>query len=464
MISITHEISQSLDLNPPLETRAVFLDISKAFDKVWHDGVIFKLKLNGVSGNALKLIENFLDNRLQRVVLNGQCSSWAKIKAGVPQGSILGPLLFLIYINDISNDIESNVKLFADDTSLFSVVSDPNVSARSLNNDLEIIRQWAFQWKMSFNPDPSKQAHEVIFSRKRKKPFYPDLYFNQSKVVQISSQKHLGLFLDEKLNFNLQLKTIIDKTTKSISVLRKLRFHVPRHSLITIYKSFIRSQLEYADVVYDQPFNESFSNKLENLQYNAALAITGAVRGSSKEKVYQDLGLEYLSSRRWFKRLCLFYKIFNNKTPAYLFDMIPRPRHFLNTRNQHLIPQIFCRTVSFSNCFFPYSINEWNKLDSYITKFQHGFNDTINPFCTCNVEVESISHYYLRCQNYINQRYDLMNELSNIDPRILQLDSNSLISLLLYGNKSYTDNLNSKIIKLSLIFIKSSKRFEGPLF
>ena len=420
--------------------------------------------------------------------------------------------MFLIYINDISNDIESNVKLFADDTSLFSVVSDPNISARSLNNDLEIIRQWAFQWKMSFNPDPSKQAHEVIFSRKRKKPFYPDLYFNQSKVVQISSQKHLGLFLDEKLNFNLQLKTIIDKTTKSISVLRKLRFHVPRHSLITIYKSFIRSQLEYADVVYDQPFNESFSNKLENLQYNAALAITGAVRGSSKEKVYQDLGLEYLSSRRWFKRLCLFYKIFKNKTPAYLFDMIPRPRHFLNTRNQHLIPQIFCRTVSFSNCFFPYSINEWNKLDSYITniksysifrntllksirpipnsifgifdplgiklltrlrvglshlqehKFQHGFNDTINPFCTCNVEVESISHYYLRCQNYINQRYDLMNELSNIDPRILQLDSNSLISLLLYGNKSYTDNLNSKIIKLSLIFIKSSKRFEGPFF
>ena len=151
---------------------------------------------------------------------------------------------------------------------------------------------------MSFNPDPSKKIHEVIFSRKIKKPFYLDLYFNQSKVVQISSQKHLGLFLYEKLNFDIQLKTIIDKTTKSISVLRKLSFHVPRHSLITIYKSFIRSQLEYADVVYDQPFNESFSNKLENLQYNAALAITGAVRCSSKERVYQDLGLEYLSSRR----------------------------------------------------------------------------------------------------------------------------------------------------------------------
>ena len=147
-----------------MEVRGVFLDISKAFDKVWHEGILFKLKSNGVNGKLLALIKSFLNSRPQRVVLNGQCSSWVDITAGVPQGSILGPLLFLIYINDISQNLESKVKLFSDDISLFSVVHDPNISAELLNNDLHKIQEWAFQWKMSFNPDPSKLAHEVIFS------------------------------------------------------------------------------------------------------------------------------------------------------------------------------------------------------------------------------------------------------------------------------------------------------------
>ena len=198
------------------------------------------------------------------------------------------------------------MKLFADDTSLFSVVFDPNILARTLNNDLSKIEQWAFQWKMSFNPDLSKQAQEVLFSKKKNISYHPDLYFNQTKVKVVPAQKHLGLILDNKLNFNLHLKTVIDKITKSINVLRKLRFHIPRHSLITIYKSFILSQLEYADVIYDQPSIATFSDRLESIQYNSALAITGAVRGTSKEKLYKELGLEYLSSRRWFKKLCLF--------------------------------------------------------------------------------------------------------------------------------------------------------------
>ena len=97
-------------------------------------------------------------------------------------------------------------------------------------------------------------------------------------------------------------------------------------------------------------------------------------------------------------------------------------------------------------------------------KFRHGFNDVVNPFCPCNNEIESVSHYYLRCHNNSIQRLDLMNELSNLDPRILQLDSNSLTSLLLYGSKLFTDNMNSKIIALSIEFIKKTKRFEGSLF
>ena len=167
LIEITHNIFSSFDCNPTLETRAVFLDISKAFDKVWHRGLIHKLESIGISGNLLNLMESFLSERYQRVLINGQSAEWASIKAGVPQGSIIGPLLFLIYINDLSDGIISNVKLFA---SVFSTIHDSNTSASNLNSDLQKISEWAFKWKMSFNPDPTKQAQEVIFSRKLIKP------------------------------------------------------------------------------------------------------------------------------------------------------------------------------------------------------------------------------------------------------------------------------------------------------
>ena len=118
---------------------------------------------------SLNLLSNFIRNRKQRIVLNGQTSSWADFSAGVPQDSILGPLLFLAYITDLADGLSSNAKLFADYTSLFFVVHNAYTTAKELNNDLVKISRWAYQWKMSFNPDPSKQAQEVIFSRKTKK-------------------------------------------------------------------------------------------------------------------------------------------------------------------------------------------------------------------------------------------------------------------------------------------------------
>ena len=166
LLYITHEIISSLDKNR--EVRGIFLDMSKAFDKVWHQGLIFKLKTIGISGKLLSLLENFLSNRKQRVVLNGQHSDWLDINAGVPQGSILGPLLFLIYVNDLPNDLKSQVKLFADDVSLFSSILDPNITANDLNNDLDKIKDWAFKWRMKINPDPLKQATNFYFYNKKK--------------------------------------------------------------------------------------------------------------------------------------------------------------------------------------------------------------------------------------------------------------------------------------------------------
>ena len=134
-------------INIQLQMRANFLDILKAFDKVWHEGLLFKLERIGISGNLLSLLKSFLSNRFQQVVLNGQCSSWSSVLAGVLQVSILGPLIFLIYINDLSGNLQSTVKLFADDT-LFSTMYEPNISASQRESDL----------KMNFNPDLSKQA------------------------------------------------------------------------------------------------------------------------------------------------------------------------------------------------------------------------------------------------------------------------------------------------------------------
>ena len=148
MLSITNEMYKSLD--DGLEIRRIS-DVSKAFDKVWYDGVIFKLEQNDISGNLLNNLIEFLCNRKQRVVLNGQVSAWASVNGGVPQWSIVGPLLFLIYINDLSDNLSSNVKQFAGDTSLFSVTHDVNVSARELNDDLRKTGNWTFNGKWVSN-------------------------------------------------------------------------------------------------------------------------------------------------------------------------------------------------------------------------------------------------------------------------------------------------------------------------
>ena len=134
---------------------------------MWHEGLISKLKQNGIDGILLALLSDYLQNRRQRVVLNGQTSNWAPIFSGVPQGSVLGPLLFLIYINDLEEGIISKIKFFADDTSIYSIVYNPDTSASELNSDLKKINDWAFQWKMSFNPDPTKPANEILLSHKK---------------------------------------------------------------------------------------------------------------------------------------------------------------------------------------------------------------------------------------------------------------------------------------------------------
>ena len=217
-------------------------------------------------------------------MLNGQLCSWANTESGVPQGSILGLLLFLIFIKGLSECLTTNVRLFADAFSLFFVVENIDLSTTNLNSDLSKINAWASQWKMTFNPDPNKKAQGVIFSRKIKKASHPPLKCNNNSVKQVQSQKHLGVYLDDKLNFREYLHNIFKKVNKTIRLLRKLQNNIPRAPLVTIYKFFIRSHLDYVDILNDQRFNNSFHEKLERVQYNAELAITGAKREAVAEE------------------------------------------------------------------------------------------------------------------------------------------------------------------------------------
>ena len=214
LLAITYETFEAFDCKPSLEVRSVFLDISKAFDKVWHEGLLYKLKSMGISGELYNLLENYLSGRFQRVVLNGQISWWRPVLAGVPQGSILGPLLFHVYFNDLSDGLKSNAKLFADDTSLFTIVKENNESANILNDDLQLISSWAYKWKMLFNSDPKVPAQEVLFSRKNQIPNLPTISLNNIQVERANFQKHLGLILDQKLNFKQHVDSLFQKLAK----------------------------------------------------------------------------------------------------------------------------------------------------------------------------------------------------------------------------------------------------------
>ena len=161
------------------------MDISKVFNKVWHEGLLNKLESMGISGNLLNLFRSFLNHRCQRVVINSQHSEW------VPQGSILGPLLFLIYINDLPENLNSLVKLFADDTSLFPMVHDPTLSAKLLNDHLSRTSEWAHRWKMLFTPDITKQAQEVIFFKKKIPKMTTILFISMKPQLHILLAKNI---------------------------------------------------------------------------------------------------------------------------------------------------------------------------------------------------------------------------------------------------------------------------------
>ena len=187
LLYIEHQIRQSWGNSKIMQ--AAFLDISPAFDKVWHNGLLAKLSQIGIDGTLLNLFKCYLIDRKQCVIVEGVKSTPKDIKAGVPQGSRLGPLLFIIFINDIVKDIESEILIFADDTTLLASGNDPSETSEILNRDLNRISVWAEKWKVTFN---AKKTKDMIFSKKFLNNS-PPLKFNGIFVERVNLHKHLGV-------------------------------------------------------------------------------------------------------------------------------------------------------------------------------------------------------------------------------------------------------------------------------
>ena len=176
--------------------------------------------------------------------------SLASIRVSL-KAQALVPYYFLsTLINYLEKNIKSNVKIFADDTMLFSVVNNHAISANEWNHDLKVISQWDYQWKMKFNPDFNKQATELLFSCKKNSPNHPSLFFNESVVPKVKEQKHLGLTLDSKLSFERHVNQKIIKAKKRIGIIKYLSKFLPFKTLDQIYKDLVRSHLDYCDTIY----------------------------------------------------------------------------------------------------------------------------------------------------------------------------------------------------------------------
>ena len=195
LLSIVHKLYSGLDNKE--NACLVFLDISKALDRVWHEGLLFKLKQLGISGTLLKWLESYLALRKQRVILDGCCSDVSYVEAGVSQGSILGPLLFLVYVNDLVTDLECDPHLFADDTSLLDIFTNPLTSSLKINRDLKRIYKWGRLWRVKFNP--IKTIFQIISNRKN--VIYPNLIFDGVVIKRSIEHVHLGLTITSNLSW-----------------------------------------------------------------------------------------------------------------------------------------------------------------------------------------------------------------------------------------------------------------------
>lgn len=483
-------------LNDKKDIRIVFCDQSKAFDRVWHFGLKLKLKSIGITKDLLSWFENYLNNRQQRVIIKGSFSKWGKIEAGVPQGSVLGPLLFLIYINDITDNIKSNIKLFADDTSLFVTIDqDEEVKTKELNEDLCTIDKWAKRWLVTFNPSKTKSMYITLKQEKQ----HPPLLFDGHTLDSTNNHKHLGLTFNSTLTWKEHIENITTSANKKLALLNGLKHLLDRQTLLTMYLSFIRPKLEYANTIWIN-CTESESDQIESIQRRAARIITGGIIRTPSNLLYNEIALEPLKARRERNALLLLHKINHNNCPDYLSELKPqttqeRTQRTLRSNNKLVQPN--CRITKYQKSFLPMAIKLWNNLPTNTSSIENyksfkivlesnipkknplfyigsrsenivmaklrmessnlnfhltALNIIDDPSCICGNEREDPIHYFFQCPLYMRPRAALHNAVSHLAPFTLKT--------LLFGRENLDIETNRHIISSTIAFIKTTERFK----
>jgi hypothetical protein len=494
LIDVYHTLCQSIDNEK--EVRVVFLDIKKAFDRVWHKGLICKLHQAGISGNLLSWLESYLKNRQQRVVINGQSSQWGDIPAGVPQGSVLGPLLFLLYINDIVHEIQNcNIRLFADDTCLFIEVNNRDEAANYINEDLERIQRWSKKWLVSFSPEKTKS---LIVSHKNDRHLNPPITFNNTVVSEVNSHTYLGLKFSYNLKWNEHIEHISTKAAQRLNMMLPLKYKIDRKTLETIYTTLVRPVMEYSIVVWGGTYDTSLA-KLEQINVNAMRIITGATSNSNVAKLYLETSLNSIADRRDVAILTMFYKIKHGLAPNYLQELIPPERnqivHYALRHNNNIEPP-FARLETLKRSFILYAIRLWNMLPidtrniNQIKEFKRSISKSENknilyyygkrwsnihhsrlrigcsglnydlytnvhvinsPKCSCGADNETSYHFFMSCPNFTHQRDTLRTSIIHL----CEFEYNTL----LFGNNNLSNDENYVILDAVHKFIVDTRRF-----
>lgn len=494
LVSVYHQFCEAIDKKKDI--RIVFCDISKAFDRVWHKGLLFKLKYHmGIDGILLEWFKNYLDDRYQRVVIEGEESTWGKIKAGVPQGSILGPLLFLVYINDITSVVNCNIRLFADDTILYINVDDHDESARDMNVNTSAVSEWAKTWLVKFSLTKTKS---MVMTRKPDGDV-PPITFDQALLSEVDNYKHLGVYLNRSLTWTDHVQRVTVRAGKKLDILKRMKYRLDSGTLKTMYVTFIRPSLEYASPVWCN-LDQQMVDKLERLNLDAARIITGAIRGTRHELLYRESGLETLTARRQRTRLVLIHKMINGTAPTYMCNLLPERvgvRQQYSLRNANNISMPYCRTELLKNSFLPRTIQDWNNLPDELKSiqdeklFKKRLTDPVDQAlichrerkldvilarlrmecsslnyhlkrlyviddarCPCGHARETVNHYFFDCPLHVHPREALMRNLAQLPINIMHTSR-----LLLYGEKALPARTNDRIADALCNFIMATNRF-----
>jgi hypothetical protein len=358
LILTSHDLLKSLDNN--IQMDLIVMDFSKAFDKVPHNRLLHKADFYGIRGNTLEWIRSFLSNRTQKVVLEGEHSEEVPVSSGVPQGTVMGPILFLIFINDLPEGLTSTVRLFADDCVIYRQIKSSD-DCKQLQRDLDHLFLWETTWQMKFH---ANKCHRLSIHHKSK-PWSTEYTLGGSVLSEVKQHPYLGLELQSDGYWKHHIGTTIAKGGRALGLLRRNLRSAPQHLKATAYKTIVRPRLEYACTVWD-PHLQNLTNSLEKVQRRAARFVCkNYCYDASVTQMLVQLGWQPLDIRRMTYRLVMMYKIVNNAVaiPAgqYLIPVTSTTR-----ASSHTYQQQHCNRNYYLYSYFPRTTVEWNWLPQVV--------------------------------------------------------------------------------------------------